>query len=245
MVEAEGVSMGPKTVRGGGCMVLMVKYPRAGAVKRRLARSIGEGRALDIYRLCVEDMVDALDASGLFYWVALTPDGDPAALEGWLPDPVCCIQQDGDDLGERLRNVFHHCFEAGHREVVALGSDTPDLPPALMVEAAGSLTYHDAVLGPCPDGGYYAIGFRRECFVPEAFEGIRWSTRNVFRETLNVLAEKGVSTRVLGSWRDIDKVEDLMDFAYGKGPGGPWGGKTRRYVRSQISRSGSTPRPIV
>jgi glycosyltransferase A (GT-A) superfamily protein (DUF2064 family) len=70
--------------------------------------------------------------------------------------------------------------------LVVIGTDSPLLPPRFLREALAELQACDAVLGPCPDGGYYLIGSRR--LDASTFCGIRWSTPHAFESpTLRVL----------------------------------------------------------
>jgi rSAM/selenodomain-associated transferase 1 len=120
--------------------------------------------------------------------------------------------QAGADLGERMKNAFQHCFADGFDDVIIIGSDIPDLPPEIFAEAFAALENRGAVIGPAADGGYYLIGFRKETFAPEAFEGIVWSTQAVFAETVARLERVGVGVHLLPSWRDVDTVDDLRDL---------------------------------
>ncbi len=212
-----------------GCIALMVRYPRKGRVKSRLARDLGEVPATNLYRRFVEDMVDVLDASGVGYLIAHTPDADRKAMEAWLGSTADFITQVGSDLGQRLESVLSRCFELGKSRSAALGSDTPDLDPEVLREAMFSLERHDAVLGPCADGGYYLIGFRREAFEPEVFRNIPWSTSRVLSMTIDSLERSGTDYRLLPEWQDIDTLNDLEQFRLRQSS---WGRRTRAYLES-------------
>ena len=59
--------------------------------------------------------------------------------------------------------------------MVLIGSDLPDLTPAIIRESFERLTDHDLVLGPARDGGYYLIGLKANR--PELFGNpIIWGT---------------------------------------------------------------------
>ena len=68
------------------------------------------------------------------------------------------------------------------------------------------------VIGPSFDGGYYLIGFRHDTFLPEAFDGICWSTETVFSETLTIVKNAGRRLYILPRWNDIDTCNDLEDL---------------------------------
>ena len=65
----------------------------------------------------------------------------------------------------------------------------------------------DAVLGPCPDGGYYLVGLRRTC--RGLFSGLRLGTAFAFRDTLGSLLAHGFSCSVLEPCPDVDLPKDL------------------------------------
>jgi len=91
-----------------------------------------------------------------------------------------------------------------------MGSDSPDLPEEVIIEAREALEIHDAVIGPSLDGGYYLIGFKSNAFLPKAFEGITWSTDAVFRETMARLKEAVRDVFILPPWNDVDTFDDLI-----------------------------------
>ena len=65
----------------------------------------------------------------------------------------------------------------------------------------------DVVVGPCEDGGYYLIGLRAPA--PALFADMPWSTAAVTEETLARARRLGLRLRLLPSWFDVDRGEDL------------------------------------
>jgi rSAM/selenodomain-associated transferase 1 len=194
------------------CAILMVKYPMRGQVKSRLARDIGDNHAMVLYKLFVEDMVKTLREADIFFRVAYAPESAFKLFREWLGEESHYLPQIGDGLGQRLMSAFEGAFAMGADRAVALGSDAPDLPASIVSEALGKTEEFDSVIGPCLDGGYYLIGFRRDTFLQEIFNNVEWSTARIFRETMDILHRGGLSVHVLPAWRDIDEVEDLRDL---------------------------------
>jgi rSAM/selenodomain-associated transferase 1 len=199
------------TTKENRCIVIFVRYPEKGAVKSRLAPVLDEGLIVSLYEAFVNDLLTTLEKSGQPFRIAFTPADRGEGIfsrfgrhEGF--------PQVGADLGERMQNAFQHCFSDGFASVVLIGSDIPDLPAETFAEAFAALASRGAVIGPAADGGYYLIGFRRETFVPEVFEGIAWSTEGVFAETTERLARAGVSIHRLPRRRDVDTPDDLRDL---------------------------------
>jgi hypothetical protein len=215
-----------------GCVILFVKAPEMGQVKTRLASSLGGERVLDLYRCFVEDTLAMLVRGGFRLFIFFAPPASRSHIAAWLGERYALIPQNGEDLGERMRNAFQKTFAMGFDAALILGSDSPDLPDRIIDEALAALEDHDAVLGPARDGGYYLIGFRKESFLPRTFQGIPWSTRDVFARTMAILKEAGLGVYILPLWQDVDSVEDLRSLAmrnigtaFGKSSTMTWIGK--------------------
>jgi glycosyltransferase A (GT-A) superfamily protein (DUF2064 family) len=73
------------------------------------------------------------------------------------------VLQTGATLGERLDGVMSGALARGHAQVAAINSDSPSLPVTYLAQAFAALDdpATDLVFGPCDDGGYYLIGWKR------------------------------------------------------------------------------------
>ena len=154
------------------CILLFVKSPARGQVKTRLAADIGEDAAVGLYRCFVEDLVSTVGTLDAGLRLCFHPPETKQHFLQWLGEQHSYIPQTGDGLGERLKNAFTDAFEQGFSKVVAIGSDSPDLPESFLRQAFEELDSHDAVVGPSSDGGYYLIGFSEGSFAPGTFERV-------------------------------------------------------------------------
>jgi rSAM/selenodomain-associated transferase 1 len=173
-----------------------------GKVKTRLAAGVGEEQALEIYRQLLAKTYLALrDISVSFttYFSEFIPDNPIHSTENKLV-------QEGQDLGERMKNAFAENFELGIEKVVLIGTDCPSLEGIHLSQAFEALDQSDLVLGPARDGGYYMIGMKRRADF--LFEGITWSTELVLSQTLALAAAQGMQTSLLPVLEDIDTLED-------------------------------------
>ncbi|MCE2453987.1 MAG: glycosyltransferase, partial [Nitrospinae bacterium] len=117
--------------------------------------------------------------------------------------------QTGADLGMRMAAALGRCLAFGRRAVL-IGTDFPDLPHEILIDAFRNLDSGDdakITLGPAADGGYYLVGMNR--FVPDIFAGIPWSTGEVLSRTMEKAHTLGVGTSLLPEWRDVDDADDL------------------------------------
>ena len=118
------------------------------------------------------------------------------------------MPQRGDDLGKRMHRIIEERHAGGASGTIVVGTDLPTLPVEYVREAVDRLQRGaEIVLGPSEDGGYYLIGMRE----PDArlFEGIAWSRKTVFRETVDKAGELEKVVVTVPPWYDIDEPPDL------------------------------------
>ncbi|WP_022665464.1 TIGR04282 family arsenosugar biosynthesis glycosyltransferase [Desulfospira joergensenii] len=190
-------------------IILFLRAPEKGKVKTRLARDLGETRALELYKKFAGSVLTAARSSGARTDIAFCPSDKLSLMESWLGKEHSFFPQAGKDLGERMAHALAHAFETGAQKAVLAGSDIPEIRSDHFVRAFNFLDRHGMVIGPSVDGGYWLIGFRRESFTPRIFQGIEWSTDRVFPATLTLAAESGLSLGCLPLLRDVDTAEDL------------------------------------
>lgn len=194
------------------CIMFFVKYPEKGRVKTRLSAELDENVTFELYKRFVVDMLSMLEEFEFNFRICFSPEDSHGKFTEWLGRRYCYIPQHGADLGQKMKNALLQAFRQDFSRAVIIGSDIPDLPGEIISKAFLSLRTHDAVIGPASDGGYYLIGFNCGKFVPEAFDGIQWSSDTVFRETLSKLDGAGIEACKLPEWRDVDTFADLKSM---------------------------------
>lgn len=212
-------------------IILFVRFPERGTVKTRLAEDIGEEHARILYQCFVLDFLETASRGDRFLRICYYPPESGEGMKEWLGGGYSYMPQQGRNLGERMKNAIEEVFRQGCSHTILTGSDIPDIPPDLMETACAS-SRHDAVIGPSRDGGYYLIGFRKEAFLPEIFEGIEWGTDRVFAKTMEIFAGRQYDVSVLPLWQDVDRLEDL-NALYARNRHTPFAGsKTMAYLNS-------------
>ena len=191
-------------------VVLMLKAPRLGQVKTRLAAAIGEGAALEVYRRLAERQLAAVPP-GWSVAIHFTPPEAESEMIDWLgslrPDLRFVAQSEGT-LGARLTSAFDAEFRLGSGRVLVIGGDCPGLSGGILNSAASALEVSAIVLGPAIDGGYYLIGLKEPC--PELFKGIDWSTAAVLAQTLARIRASNLEWATLPILEDVDDSESLI-----------------------------------
>ena len=199
-------------------LLIFQKNPVKGKVKSRLAVTMGEDAALEIYQFLVEQTfkaVNGIDQDVLVFYSDFIPE------DHHNPNQVMKIQW-GNDLGEKMKNAFEKAFFLGYHKVVIIGTDCPDLTSELLSQSFEQLDRTDLVIGPAEDGGYYLLGMKST--YPFLFENIEWSTSQVFSQTLEAAKKNNLSLGQLPVLHDIDMEEDWRRFitqhpSYGNLPG--------------------------
>ena len=187
---------------------IFAKYWQAGAVKTRLAADIGPEAAAAIHRECVHVLLERLAKVRCgCHVLAFSPIGSQDAFRMLAGDVWKLHSQSDGDLGVRMRAYFEQSFQSGARRVVLLGSDSPTIPIEYVEGAIELLRDFPVVLGPSEDGGYYLIGAKE--VAPNIFDDIKWSTDEVWSQTVARLDQLGISFGQLPVWYDVDVLEDL------------------------------------
>lgn len=186
-------------------LIIFYRNQKIGAVKTRLAATIGDEKALRIYtELCehTRAITEKLPVSKVVFY-----SNEVKTQDIWPDNAYQKALQHGDDLGERMRNAFAAAFASGYGSVCIIGTDCYELTASVIEEAFNALRSNDAVIGPAKDGGYYLLGLRK--LYPELFLNKEWSTRSVFKDTLENFESAGISYGTLPLLRDVDVEDDL------------------------------------
>jgi len=199
-------------------VIVMVKYPRAGAVKTRLGRQTGMEKAAQLYREFVRIMLETCRATEFDTVISCHPGHPVSDYQEWLGPGFQYMVQQGPDLGNKMRDAFEQAFALGYDRAILTGSDLPHLPGTVIEEAAQKTGTFDVVIGPALDGGYYLVAMKRDWFCPGMFDDIPWSTAGVLDITLERLAADQRRSCLLKPLRDIDTLADLQAVSAETGP---------------------------
>ncbi|AKQ45893.1 hypothetical protein TH63_09955 [Rufibacter radiotolerans] len=191
-------------------LLVFARTPQLGKVKTRLARTLGEHQALQIYKQLLHLTHAAAAPVKATKWICYS-DEVPAEADIWSAGSFLPQEQPQvPDLGYRMHSLFAKGLVEGFSPVVIIGSDCPDISPEIIEEAFRQLETHDVVLGPAQDGGYYLLGLN--FLVPELFTSIPWSTAEVLPATLQAASNLHLKVAQLQVLADVDEAEDLQQW---------------------------------
>lgn len=188
---------------------MFARRPEPGKAKTRLAASIGESAAAELYAAFVEDLSHRCPALADTFLLAATPD-EQATSEWFRPrlkiNSRLAFQPTGG-LGQRINWFFEEASSLGAKRIVLIGSDSPDIPNAIISTAFERLRHSDVVISPAADGGYVLIGLQQPR--PELFAEVRFSSPMTLHDTLVAAQQQELIVELLQPWYDIDVIENL------------------------------------
>jgi len=189
-------------------LIIFARDPVPGQVKTRLAASISNHAAAELYSAMLQDVLKSAtmlhNITPIIFWANETiPE-----LE-YLPTAATSYLQSDGDLGKRMAHAFDTAFSTGFDSCCIIGSDAPGLPADYIVQAFKTLEYSqlDVVFGPATDGGYYLIGMRRVQL--PLFNDIPWSCQQTLEKSCQKASDFGITYALLPEWQDIDTLDDL------------------------------------
>lgn len=186
-------------------LLIFTKNPVAGKVKTRLAKDLGNEKALEIYKFLLDHSVkftSSVNAAKQVHYSDSVSNNDI-----WNNEMYSKKKQFGEDLGERMLNAFQNGFEESYERIIIIGSDMYDIDSNDIENAFRELENHDYVIGPAEDGGYYLFGMKS--LNSDVFKDKEWGTSSVLKDTLKDLSNEDV--KLLETRNDVDLLDDIKD----------------------------------
>lgn len=189
-------------------VAIFVKTPGYSPVKTRLAAVVGEARAEQFYRLCVEAVEAVLRSCGASgpkpYWAV----SEAAAIDGPIWRRFERIGQGEGGLGERLNRVYRDLRDR-HGTVLFVGADGPLLSKELIEAAVEPLGKENRsfALSRSADGGYGLFAGRR-ALPADVWTTVPYSCERTADEFVGRLRAHGDVVE-LPPLDDVDAFDDL------------------------------------
>jgi rSAM/selenodomain-associated transferase 1 len=188
-------------------LIIFVRNPILGKVKTRLAATIGDEKALQVYVHLLQhtkSITENVPATKFVFYADDINDND-------IWNAYQKKLQNGNDLGERMQNAFEEVFTLGYKNVCIIGSDCYELTQEIIDNAFEDLVSKDAVIGGANDGGYYLLGMNQ--LINDIFTSIEWSTTTVFNKTIALIEKQNLLYSKLPFLNDVDEEKDIT-FTY-------------------------------
>jgi rSAM/selenodomain-associated transferase 1 len=189
-------------------IIIFVRNPELGKVKTRLAKDLGEEKALEVYIELLQhthDVATKVDCDKFVYYADSINENDL-----WENDLFQKGLQAGEVLGDRMMLAFIELFQLEYSKLLIIGSDCPELTNFIIDDAFEMLDINDVVVGPSLDGGYYLLGLKK--LIPELFTNKQWSTHTVLADTIKDMVRLQKICFFLPELSDIDTLDDLKKY---------------------------------
>lgn len=187
-------------------LLIFTRNPELGKCKTRLAKTVGDQAALDIYNFLLQHTAKVTSQlscdKAVYYSEEIWQD------DVWNANKYQKKLQAGSDLGEKMMNAFKEGFAAGYKNIMVIGSDLYDINAEELNHAFEQLAEHNFVVGPAEDGGYYLLGMNK--LFPALFANKKWGTDDVLQSTLQDLQKE--TYFLLEEKNDVDYFEDIKDI---------------------------------
>lgn len=190
-------------------VICLTKYPEKWKVKTRLAKSIGEDNAKEIQREFIKNIakLNYKKKRDYDFVFCLKPYEKKDLFEKeFLVEKKDIFKTKWDWLWEVMKNIFLD-FLKNYEQVILIWSDIPFLKENIFKKAFKKLEKNDIVLWKTYDWWYYLVWMKKDN--TEIFEDIVFSTKEVFRETINKAKKLKLKVWLIDKKRDIDEIEDL------------------------------------
>lgn len=188
-------------------LLIFTRNPELGKCKTRLAATIGDKRALEIYKFLLRHtaaITKNIEATKQVYYSEEIWENDI-----WNGQIFEKRLQHGVDLGKRMLNAFKAGFGEGYKKIIIIGSDLFAIDQQDIDQAFEQLANNDFVIGPAEDGGFYLLGMKQ--LKEELFFNKNWGTNTVLKNILADLHEENITLRDIRN--DVDTFEDIKDVS--------------------------------
>ena len=188
-------------------LIIFIKNPVIGKVKTRLAATVGNDLALEIYKKLIEHTLSIIKNVNADKYIFFSE-----RIDDNIGDSNIFFKkvQTGFDLGEKMKNAFEKLFKNNYESICIIGTDCPGITKNTFEEAFTKLKKNNVVIGPAEDGGYYLLCINK--FNDNLFNNVNWSTAEVLQTTIERCKENDLSFSLLDILSDIDEEKDLIHF---------------------------------
>lgn len=174
-----------------------------------MALTTSDQFAVDIYNCIAQSifytLVEISNYADIF--VYYTQSDKFYEIKKWAGKDFSYFVQEGNDLGEKMKNAFNGVFLKDYKYAIIIGSDIPDISKENIINSFNVLEKTDVVISPSGDGGYSLLGLKE---VNNAlFENIKWSTNSVLAETIQKISKEKLEYIELPPLMDIDTEQEL------------------------------------
>jgi len=188
-------------------IIIFIKNPDLGRVKKRLAQTVGDEQALEIYIGMLEHIqaiTRPLNADKYLFYDRVKDQND-----NWPNDIYHKDVQAGRHMVNRIQNALKKVFAKGYKHIVIIGSDCLELDERMIRLALRQLEHFDAVVGPTQDGGFYLFGLNE--YNADILKVPGWGTSSLMTNVLRIIQHQRKTHFMLPVLSGVVTADDLNE----------------------------------
>ncbi len=202
-------------------LIVFVKNPVLGKVKRRLSDTMGEAEALKIYNYLLDHTLGVCRDTEMLCYI-YHQDPFVEFEDRWEAENFEHAAQIGMFMPMYLRMA--HAFSevsAKHKRAVIICADCPFVTSQLIYKAFAALDNSEMCIGPSRDGNYYLLGLNFEKIGKnkvakilkwDIFENLEYTMETVYNATIARAHFQGFEVATLPEFYDIDTQQDWENY---------------------------------
>lgn len=193
-------------------VAIFCKTPGISPVKTRLALETGIKQAEIFYNLSIAAVQEIMltvkkqsEMEVVPYWAVAEKESVYNPFWGAFET----IWTGEGELGNRIFNIFEILFKQ-YENVIIIGSDSPQISPQYILNAANKLTVgtENGIIGPCEDGGFVLFGSKVN-ISKSIWTNVEYSKDNTLTQLTGKLDNQGFTYSYIPKMRDVDNYNDL------------------------------------
>lgn len=195
-----------------GALAIFAKTSSLSPVKTRLAVDIGTTRAEKFYELSVAAVEEIVKVSQkqnnnafVPYWALA--EKDAVTYKQWQGFDKIWTGEGG--FGARLHNIYSTLCQK-HDYVILIGTDSPQLEPALFSDVIKKLSEQarSCIIGPATDGGFYLFAMK-VAMAESLWMNVEYSQATTLEKLSSNLIRQGIDIQLLSPQGDVDTINDF------------------------------------
>lgn len=191
--------------------ILFSKTPYQDRVKTRLAKTIGQNHATEVFvkslKLTLQQLPEFDQWSRCLQISLFSAD----QINYWNQFSTF-VQPNSGDLGFRVAKTIE-ANKSQYDKIIILGGDSPTVTGEVYQHAELILEDNDMVWGPAKDGGFYLCGFSTS-INEDLFLDIEYSSQQTLTQLIDKVKQRNLSYDFLPTCSDLDTYEDYLNMQH-------------------------------
>jgi len=121
-------------------------------------------------------------------------------------------KQEGSCFGSKLAHAFDSVFQKGFEQVIAVGSDSPELNISQIKKADQLLRSNRMAFGESRNGGLFLIGMNSSHFNKDQFVELDWLRKDLNSSFYQYILNNNIEWSRIADISDINTIDQFKEF---------------------------------